>query len=511
MSNYISSNANRFYVAIESSYGRPAPVTSLNRFPAVQLQAQQILEALKRQDKTGTRTFLGSSSSARRQTAFQVRTYLTAWNGNGQPGYGPLFEAAFGGTPVVSSGLVVGTCSSNGQMTTTAPHGLSVGSAVAFGNEIRFVTTVVNEQTIITNAPFSTIPAASSPLAPSISFPLGTLLPSITLYDYWDPATTVSRLLPGAAVDSLRIAVNGDYHEFSFTGPAANLLDSVSFAAGESGLQSFPAEPALSAFNYGIVPGHLGEAWLGGANQFFTLTAAMVAVNNNIELRNKEYGSSYPLAVAPGPRRVGFQFTLFAQDSSQTNALYASAKERTPVPAMLQLGQQQAELMGIYMQNVVPKSRTSMTPIHGYSGSSRTVSPKVPLMMKSFSLSPKQTCYSTVVWHESTVFPGVHFAVRRSSLAQRIELTRKMRELTLKNEFLRAGDTADQLQASLSDLLARRTYVQWGLAEIRGLIIDGLQADVESVLDKGPENLIEEIITRISDETGLNEQERKNS
>jgi hypothetical protein len=72
MPNYISSNANRFYVATEASYGQAAPVTSANRFPAVRLQAQQILETGKRLDKTGTRTFLGSSKNGRRHTAFQV-------------------------------------------------------------------------------------------------------------------------------------------------------------------------------------------------------------------------------------------------------------------------------------------------------------------------------------------------------------------------------------------------------------------------------------------------------
>lgn len=355
MSNYISSNANRFYVATESSYGRPAPVSSINRFPAVQLQAQQVLEALKRQDKTGTRTFLGSSSNARRQTAFSLRTYLTSWSAGGQPGYGPLFQAAFGGQSVISTGLVVAAVAGNGQISTTTPHGLSAGSSVAFGGEIRFVTSVTDPQTIAINAPFSSSPGANVPLSPSISFPLGTILPSVTLYDYWDPVTTVSRMLPGTAVDTLQITVNGDYHEFLFAGPAADLLDSVSFAVGESGLQTFPSEPTLTSFNFGIVPGHLGEVWLGGANQFFTLTAASVILKNNLDLRNKEYGSSYPLAVVPGSRQVSSQFTLFAQDNVQTNALYTSAKQRNPLPAMLQLGQQQGQLLGIYMPNVVPE------------------------------------------------------------------------------------------------------------------------------------------------------------
>lgn len=85
-----------------------------------------------------------------------------------------------------------------------------------------------------------------------------------------------------------------------------------------------------------------------------------------------------------------------------------------------------------------------------------------------------------------------------------------MRELTLRNEFLRAGDAADQLQASLSDLLARKLYLEWGLAEVRGLSIDGTPADVQGLIEKGPEKLADEAISMVAEETGLSEQERKN-
>jgi hypothetical protein len=48
-------------------------------------------------------------------------------------------------------------------------------------------------------------------------------------------------------------------------------------------------------------------------------------------------------------------FTLFAQDDAQTRGLYAAAKSRSPIPAMLQLGQQQGQMMGIFVPNVVPE------------------------------------------------------------------------------------------------------------------------------------------------------------
>jgi hypothetical protein len=85
------------------------------------------------------------------------------------------------------------------------------------------------------------------------------------------------------------------------------------------------------------------------------LTEAAIAIKNNIDLRNLEFGSSYPLAMTPGPRQVHSTFTLLAQDDAQTSSLYAAAKERSTISAMLQLGQQQRQLMGIYLSSVVPE------------------------------------------------------------------------------------------------------------------------------------------------------------
>ncbi len=356
MASYISSNANRFYAAIEASYGQAAAVSTGNRFPAVRLQAQQLLEHGRRLDKTGTRTFFGSSKDSRRQTAFQTRTYLTSWGGSVSLGYGPLFQSALGGAPQLSNGLTVAALQTPTQIQTASPHGLTSGSAVSFFNEIRFVTATPDASTVVFNAPFSNTPGANAALAPTLTYRLSNSLPSMTLYDYWDPIAAVSRVITGAAVDTLEIAVNGDYHEFIFSGPAADLLDSSSFTAGSAGLTSFPVEPGLNEFDYSIVPGHLGEVWLGtAANQFFTLTQAGLQVKNNINLRNEEFGSSYPRAIAPGPREVVSNFTVLAQDDAQTSALYAAAKQRDLVSAMLQLGQQQGELMGIFLPSVTPE------------------------------------------------------------------------------------------------------------------------------------------------------------
>jgi len=77
MSCYISSNNNRIYVALEGTYGQVGAVTGANRIPAVKLSARQVGEQTGRRDKTGSRTFVGLPNGIRKNTNFQVNTFMT--------------------------------------------------------------------------------------------------------------------------------------------------------------------------------------------------------------------------------------------------------------------------------------------------------------------------------------------------------------------------------------------------------------------------------------------------
>lgn len=130
--------------------------------------------------------------------------------------------------------------------------------------------------------------------------------------------------------------------------------------------------------------------------------------------------------------------------------------------------------------------------------------------MNSSSPSHNIADYVSIAWRNSTTTPGVRFAIRRVSLASRIELTRRMRELTLRYEFLKGGDTADQLEASLSELLVQQLLIEWGLVEISGLLINSAPGTPANLLESGPEGLSEEIAVAVREELGLSDEERKN-
>jgi hypothetical protein len=322
----------------------------------VTLTPKQQWEKAQRADKTGSRTFAGNPSGQRIQTSFGLKTYMANWgNPSVAPPHGPLFQACLGGAGLQSPGATVASTSGTSTMAFTAAHGLAPGGAVTSGGEIRFVTVIVDANTIQLNAPFSVTPLTSSRTGPTTMYQTAESLSSLTLFDFWSPSTAVQRVLAGMAVDTLSIKVNGDFHEFDFSGQAQDLVDTSSFQSGQFGLSAFPGEPSVSAISYSIIPGNLGQVWLGSSpSRFFTLTNAEVTFTNNLELRAREYGAILPRAISPGQRTVSINFSIFQMDDTATAGLYQAARQRSPISMMMQLGQQQGELLGIYMNSVVP-------------------------------------------------------------------------------------------------------------------------------------------------------------
>ena len=356
MSGYISSKDNRFYVATETEYGEIATVSAANRIPAVALGARQQLDRIERRDKTGGRTFVGLPAGLRKSTTFELRTYLTAWTDQTQePSYGPLFHAALGNSALIFGGGTAQSISGT-QLQFSAAHGLQSGQAITFGGEIRFAAAIVDSTTVQLNAPFSISPSVGSPIGKTCTYTPGGVPPSVSIFDYWSPSSSVHRVLCGAAVDRMRINVNGDFHEFEFNGMAADVLDSSSFVNGEGGASSYPVEPLVSPLNYSIVPGHLGEIWLGAApTQFLTLTSAELRLDNAVDLRSREFGSALPRGIIPGVRNVMVTMSVFEKDDEGTAGLYQAARQQTPIGVMFQLGQLSGQLMGVYMKGIVPE------------------------------------------------------------------------------------------------------------------------------------------------------------
>jgi hypothetical protein len=119
--------------------------------------------------------------------------------------------------------------------------------------------------------------------------------------------------------------------------------------------------------------------------------------------------------------------------------------------------------------------------------------------------------YESCVVMTATSQSGVSFTIRRISLDRRVELTKRLRDLFQRIEFLQAGgDARESMEAVLLATEVEREYLLWGLIEVRGLEIDGRPATPESLAAAGPEDLCREIVSAIKAESGLTEAERKN-
>jgi len=137
---------------------------------------------------------------------------------------------------------------------------------------------------------------------------------------------------------------------------AQDLIDSSSFDGSVGGLNAFPLEPVSSAFDYSIVPGNMGQAWLGnGPNRFYTIASATFLLDNALDARAKEFGSNLPQSIAPGRRSVMLEFELFEQDDQATQELYQAARQRSPISVMFQLGEQNQQMVGVYLKSIVPE------------------------------------------------------------------------------------------------------------------------------------------------------------
>lgn len=133
-------------------------------------------------------------------------------------------------------------------------------------------------------------------------------------------------------------------------------------------------------------------------------------------------------------------------------------------------------------------------------------------MMSCTSHSVKEGCsHTSSVWFDAETHAGVRYRIARISLAKRIELTRKIREISRKLEFLEAGgDVREKLEAAVLQGEVDRAYLEWGLEEIDGLEIDGAAAGTTALIERGPLDLALEIVHKIRAECGLSEEERKN-
>ena len=119
--------------------------------------------------------------------------------------------------------------------------------------------------------------------------------------------------------------------------------------------------------------------------------------------------------------------------------------------------------------------------------------------------------YESTVTVSSKTASGVSFIVARMSFGRRMDLMRRIRELSQRLEFLEASTSpGERMDAGLLRAEIDKLYVAWGVLSVQGLLVDGKEATPDLLIEAGPESLLQEVLTAVRAETGLTENERKN-
>lgn len=119
--------------------------------------------------------------------------------------------------------------------------------------------------------------------------------------------------------------------------------------------------------------------------------------------------------------------------------------------------------------------------------------------------------YDSMFWVDAKSTPGVRFAIHRVSFGRRMDLSRRVRELSRKAEFLEAGnELGEKIEANILAQEIDAMYLRWGLVSVEGLLLDGELATADSLIERGPEDFVREIVGAIKAQCGLTEDERKN-
>ncbi|MDX2267837.1 MAG: phage tail tube protein [Bryobacter sp.] len=352
-SEYIATHSNRIYLKSETDHPAMGDMSEAVLAPVTSLRVNTRRQQLFRQDKTGFRTDTPVLGPQRELIEVSLGAYGVGWDGGAtKTAISPLLESGFSAQANVGANYTVAAVA-GATLTLGEDSTLTVGAALLFGTELRFVTAVSGLREVTLNAPFTVEPSLGATLQGCLNLGVGDATHTMSLLDNWNPSQAVQRFLTGVVANRLTVAVNNDFLDLSVDGFARNQYDSVNGVV--SGEFTFPTEPAgTGSLLASPIAGHLGQAVVGVDHQnVCTLTEATITIDNNIEPRTDEFGCYTTKAYTLGKRRVTVDFTLFERNDAFSQSLYAQAVNNVPVPVMFQLGTQPGAMLGIYLPAVL--------------------------------------------------------------------------------------------------------------------------------------------------------------
>lgn len=349
---YISSFTNKVFILPDAT----APVGSSNVpaiAPVTKLSVRSKRSNTIRRDKTGFRSETTMVGKQREVVEVTMSGYGTGFSDATTSANLLLpFSSALCSDLASLAPLTV-TASTANSITFAPDVQLAIGDAVAFNGEIRFISAKLTGNAYQLVAPFKTSPAAGETVSRCASLKPGAKNVSFGLLDSWDPGTAVQRMLSGVQAGTFDIAINNDFLEYTLKGYAIKVEDSVTTSGANAtdfnGLRA-SANTAIAA----PIAGYLGQAWIGdGPTRLCTLTQASVQIDNNIALRNDEFGCYEAKSIVLGKRSISIDLGIYQKDDTVTQEVFQKAVNNEPLSIMLQIGSTPGGMFGLYLPAVL--------------------------------------------------------------------------------------------------------------------------------------------------------------
>jgi hypothetical protein len=154
-------------------------------------------------------------------------------------------------------------------------------------------------------------------------------------------SSETNRIAWGCIVESITFRFNGNVFECDASGGCGYVLDSDNFSnedtIGKAGLTSFPTIPTNTSTG-NLQVGFTGTVSIDSADRTSELGNMTITVKTGNAIVADRFQDGYGVMALGGMRVVSTAFSLLDSDSTNSQALKAKAKSRSPVDITLLIG-----------------------------------------------------------------------------------------------------------------------------------------------------------------------------
>jgi hypothetical protein len=309
------------YAIKETAFG-VVPADALAATDAIRHLELSVSGKLNREPSPEKRGTPDEAQSLPRRFTAQWNLSNMLWEPSGTIGTpsnaAKFLKGAMGAEHDIAAGLVTTVAAmpapSATGCTLTSGAGLQVGDVMVFTTGAGAKREVTRLKTVagaaVTYDALTAAPDAPGAAVSGCNFSLANLVSdSFAIYKYYN-AGNFKQAVYGAVADQFTVSFDGTKEVMlAIQGPAANYADS------STGGGTVQAKPGAHTTVGSPVGGMIGNFHVDG--NVFLVIGAKFTVNNNLELRNKELGTSFASGIAgrQNKRKINVQITCFLEDT----------------------------------------------------------------------------------------------------------------------------------------------------------------------------------------------------